>query len=158
MNYKRETYSWGSLELSPEQTVYTFDDLHCGSMYYIYILASNKVGNGNPSPILTTRTKGGPPQLPKETDFISANATTLQLNLYNWPDGGCPIFQFSIMYRPLTSEKWILVSSSVSSEKLIVQDLRPATWYQLKVRAENDAGLCNGLFNFATTTISGGGL
>ncbi|KRT80459.1 Immunoglobulin, partial [Oryctes borbonicus] len=155
LNYKRESYSWGSLELSPEQTVYTFDDLHCGSIYYIYIFASNKVGNGSPSPILTTRTKGGPPQLPKEADFISTNATTLQLNLYNWPDGGCPIFQFSIMYRPLTSEKWILVSSSVSSEKLIVEDLRPATWYQLKVRAENDAGLCNGLFNFATATVLG---
>ncbi|XP_071054820.1 cell adhesion molecule Dscam2 [Onthophagus taurus] len=155
LNGKKETENWSSMELSPEQTAYNFDDLHCGSQYHLYVLAHNKVGNGSPSPILTSRTKGGPPQLPKENDFIVTNATTLQLNLFNWPDGGCPISQFSVTYKSLGADKWVLVSSSVSGEKLLVQDLQPATWYQLKVTAENDAGVSHGLFNFATTTLTG---
>lgn len=145
-----------SLELSSEHVVYTLDNLQCGSAYYIYILAYNRVGNGSPSEILTVRTKGGPPQLPKEKDFISTNSTTLQLNLFNWPDGGCPITQFSITYKALGEQKWNLVSASVSGEKLVVQDLNPATWYQLNVAARNDAGISKGLFNFATTTLHGG--
>lgn len=144
------------MELSPEHLAYTLNDLQCGSVYYIYLLAYNRVGKGNPSQILTVSTKGGPPQLPKEKNFISTNATTLQLNLFNWPDGGCPITQFSITYRALGDQKWILVSTSISREKLLVQNLFPATWYQLNVAAWNDAGSVNGLFNFATTTLTGG--
>lgn len=179
MSAKRETDDWISIELSPEHTVYSLEDLNCGSIYYIYLLAYNKVGKGSPSTLLTVSTKGGKPQLPKERDFISTNATSLQLNLYNWPDGGCPIIEFSIMYRSgissnwicvakpstllvillcraLGTQKWILVSAGASGDKLLVQDLTPATWYQLKVAAKNDAGEANGLFNFATTTMMGG--
>lgn len=131
------------------------------------------MGKGSPSTLLTVSTKGGKPQLPKEHDLISTNTTSLQLNLYNWPDGGCPITEFSIMYRSemcsmstiqlssfvcrtLGKQKWILVSAGPSGDKLLVQDLIPATWYQLKVSARNDAGEANGLFNFATTTLIGG--
>lgn len=60
------------------------------------------------------------------------------------------------MYRTLGKQKWILVSAGPSGDKLLVQDLIPATWYQLKVSARNDAGEANGLFNFATTTLIGG--
>lgn len=156
MSIKHETDDWTSIELSPEHTVYTLDDLRCGSNYDIYILAHNRVGNGSPSPIQTESTKGGPPQVPKETDFITTNSTTLQLNLYNWPDGGCAISQFSIQYRLLNEPKWNLVAKSVSEEKIFIHDLIPAKWYQLKISAENDAGSVNGIFNCATTTLTGG--
>lgn len=76
--------------------------------------------------------------------------------MYNWPDGGCPISQFSIQYRPLNEQKWILVAKSVSEEKIFIHDLAPAKWYQLKISAENDAGTINGIFNCATTTLTGG--
>lgn len=115
-----------------------------------------RVGNGSPSKILSVNTKGGPPQLPKEKDFILTNSTTLQLNLFNWPDGGCPITKFSITYRALGEQKWTLVSPSVSGDKLVVENLSPATWYQLSAAARNDAGVADGLFNFATTSLTGG--
>lgn len=99
MSAKHETDDWTPIELSPEHTVYAMENLHCGSVYYIYLLAYNRVGKGSPSPLLTVSTKGGPPQLPKERDFIVTNSTSLQLNLFNWPDGGCPITEFSIAYR-----------------------------------------------------------
>lgn len=119
-------------------------------------MAHNRVGNSSPSQILTAKTKGGPPQLAKEKDLLATNSTTLQLNLFSWPDGGCSISHFSIEYRSIDKERWILVSSSVTGEKLFVEDLQPATWYQLRVNAYNDAGISKGLFNFATTTITGG--
>lgn len=156
MNTKHETDDWTTLELSPEQTVYTLDHLQCGSSYHIYLLAHNRVGNGSPSPILTVNTKGGPPLLPKDSELISINATTLQLNLYNWPDGGCPILQFSIQYKVYGAKKWNLISSSILEEKIIIHNLSPATWYQLKITAENDAGKIIGHFNCATTTLGGG--
>lgn len=121
----------------------------------MYILAHNRVGNGNPSVIHSASTKGGPPQLPKEKDLLVANATSLQLNLFSWPDGGCPIIRFSIMYKALEEVQWNLVSSSASGEKLSIQNLLPGAWYQLKITAENDAGVADGLFHFATTTLSG---
>ncbi|XP_017776462.1 PREDICTED: Down syndrome cell adhesion molecule-like protein Dscam2 isoform X2 [Nicrophorus vespilloides] len=156
LNSKRYTDDWISLEISPENLVYTYDGLQCGTIYHIYILAHNRVGNGSPSSILTVSTKGGPPQVPKEKDFIMTNATVLQLNLFNWPDGGCPISHFSVTYKAIGDQKWTLISSSVSGEKLVIQDLVPATWYQLRVSAQNDAGLSHGVFTFATTTLAGG--
>lgn len=156
LNAKHDTDDWTSTELSPEFSVYTLENLRCGSLYHIYLLAHNRVGNGSPSPIQTVSTKGGPPLLPKEKDFILTNSTTLQLNLYNWPDGGCPIMHFSIQYKAYNEKNWILVAKSVSEERIFVHNLTPATWYQLKISAENDGGTVQGFFNFATTTPTGG--
>lgn len=155
LNSKRGTDDWTTTEISPDTTMYTLNNLYCGTTYHIYILAHNRVGNGSPSSLLTVNTKGGPPQLPKEKDLISSNATALLLNLFNWPDGGCPISHFTIFYKPLNQNKWSLISDSVTRDKLIVEDLAPANWYQLKITAYNDAGSLNGLFNFATTTLEG---
>lgn len=57
--------------------------------------------------------------------------------------------------RAFGSQKWILVSAGASGDKLLVQDLIPGTWYQLKVSARNDAGEASGLFSFATTVMGG---
>lgn len=158
MNVKRDKTDWTALELSSESSVHTLENLLCGTVYHMYLLAYNRVGQGSPSPIQTVTTKGGPPLLPKEKELISTNTTTLQLNLDAWPDGGCAIVQFSIQYRAHHEKKWTIIAKSVSEEKILVQYLMPATWYQLKVVAENDAGSVNGVFNFATTTTSGGKL
>lgn len=158
LNIKYDTQDWTSIELSPEQLLYTLNDLKCGSIYHIYLLAHNRVGNGSPSPIRSVSTKGGPPQIPKEKDFITTNSTSLQLNLYNWPDGGCPISQFSIQYRMYGEKSWNLIAKSVSEERIIVHDLSPSTWYQLKISAQNDAGTVSEVFHFATTSLNGGTL
>lgn len=156
LNVKRDKDDWNSIELSSEYSVYTLENLICGSLYHVYILAFNRVGQGSPSPIQTISTKGGQPLLPKEKEFILTNSTTLQLNLDAWPDGGCPIMQFSIQYKAHNENKWTIIAKSVSEEKIVVHNLMPATWYQLKVTAENGAGTAHGLFNFATRTASGG--
>lgn len=153
---KHDKNDWNAIELSSEHSVYTLENLLCGSLYHIYLIAYNRVGAGSPSPIQTISTKGGPPLLPKEKDFIITNTTTLQLNLDLWPDGGCPIMQFSIQYRAHSENKWTIIAKSVSEQRILVHNLKPATWYELKVIAENGAGTATGLFNFATTTTTGG--
>lgn len=156
LSYKKGNEDWKGQELSPEVTTYTYEDLQCGTVYYMYLVVHNRVGNSNPSHLLTVRTKGGSPTLAKDLDLLNTNATTLQLNLFTWPDGGCPITQFAVEYRIFGEQKWRLVSSSVSEERLYIADLMPATWYQLRVTAKNDAGFISGIYNFATTTIRGG--
>ena len=147
---------WKTKEISPEHSSHTFEDLQCGTEYRIYIVAYNKVGKSKNGPILVTRTKGNKPDLPRVKEIIVANATSLLLNLSKWPNGGCKISHYSVMYKVLGYFKWTFVSNSISSDKLVVHDLNPATWYEIRAKAENSAGVNEGVFTFATTTRSGG--
>lgn len=57
--------------------------------------------------------------------------------------------------------RWTVVSSDISNsdekrENLVFCDFQPATWYQLKVSATNDAGKTTALYDFATTKVNGG--
>jgi hypothetical protein len=50
----------------------------------------------------------------------------------------------------------LLVDNNAPAEQLSLRDLQPATWYQLRLTAHNDAGSTRAHFRFATTTITGG--
>lgn len=57
--------------------------------------------------------------------------------------------------------RWKVLSSDISNSEenrnnLIFCDFRPATWYQLKVSATNDAGKMTATYNIATTKVNGG--
>lgn len=156
MHFRIGSENWHTIELSEETTTYTFEDLKCGSFYHIYLVAHNRVGSGSPSQITSVSTKGGPPLLAKDKDLLVSNATMIHLNLFIWPDGGCPILHYSIEYKMFTDKEWKVVSTSVLDEKLYIQDLVPATWYKVKITAVNDAGQITGVYNIATTTLLGG--
>lgn len=56
--------------------------------------------------------------------------------------------------------RWTVVSSDISNsdenrESLSFCDFTPATWYQLKMSASNDAGRTLTMQNFATTNLAG---
>ena len=52
---------------------------------------------------------------------------------------------------------WTLVSNSVKAGgNFVVLDLNPATWYNLKVTAHNNAGFSVAEYEFATLTVTGG--
>ena len=54
-------------------------------------------------------------------------------------------------------KEWTLVSSSVKAGgNFVVLDLNPATWYNLKVTAHNNAGFSVAEYEFATLTVRGG--
>lgn len=97
---------------------------------------------------------------PDENDLIATNATCIHLNLSSWNNGACPISHFSIEHRPLGDIRWTVVSSDISNsdenrESLVFCDFQPATWYQLKMSASNDAGRTLTTLNFATTNMAG---
>ncbi|XP_063973280.1 cell adhesion molecule Dscam1 isoform X2 [Diachasmimorpha longicaudata] len=155
LSYKRDPGNWEEIMLSPEQTEFTLSGLKCGSSYLGHLTAHNRVGTGDPSPTISTTTKGSAPKLPKEREIITANATSFRLNLLQWPNGGCPIHYYTVEYRRrMNSEPWILVASK-ATENLIIRDLKPAAWYTLRLTAHNDAGKTQTQIEFATTTLSG---
>lgn len=95
------------------------------------------------------------PLLPKERDIISANGTSVKLNLLSWPNGGCPIQYYTVEYRRrINTEPWILVASR-ATDNVVIRDLKTASWYSLRLTAHNDAGSTQTQMEFATTTLSG---
>lgn len=98
---------------------------------------------------------GGPPLLPKEEQIFATNSSVITVNLNNWPNGGCAITQFSLQYKAYSDPSWLLIAKSVSMEQIVIQSLMPGTWYQIKITAQNDAGLVHGFFNVATLAIDG---
>uniref|UniRef100_A0A336KKP0 CSON012059 protein n=1 Tax=Culicoides sonorensis TaxID=179676 RepID=A0A336KKP0_CULSO len=152
--------SWMKYEVTPDQTGYTISGLKCGTQYVIKMSAHNKVGDGPTSDEVVVWTKGKSAQAPEEKDFIISNATCLNLILSTWNDGGCVISHFSIEHRALGESRWIVVSSDTSGtdnavENLVFCDFLPASWYQLRTSATNDAGKTTATYNFATRTITG---
>lgn len=71
------------------------------------------------------------------------------------------LFGSFLLFIGLGEIQWIVLSSDISNvdetrRNLVFCDFQPATWYQLKVSAVNDAGKTTALYNIATTKINGG--
>ena len=63
--------------------------------------------------------------------------------------------KYNFLYR--SHHDWTLVSNSVKAGgNFVVLDLNPATWYNLKVTAHNNAGFSVAEYEFATLTVTGG--
>ncbi|XP_058795689.1 cell adhesion molecule Dscam2 isoform X3 [Phymastichus coffea] len=155
LSYKKDKGGWEEISLSPENTEFTLTSLKCGSSYVAHLTAQNRVGTGDPSPLISATTKGTAPLQPKEREIIIANATSVRLLLLNWPNGDCPIEYYTVEFRrKVGSEQWNLVTSQ-ATDNIIIRDLKPATWYSVRLTAHNDAGSTQSVMDFATTTLSG---
>ena len=87
--------------------------------------------------------------------FYFPPSVTLHLNA--WLDGGCPIIYFVVEYKPKNQKDWSVVSNNVKpGGNFVVLDLNPATWYNLRVTAHNNAGFSIAEYEFATLTATGG--
>ncbi|XP_041972566.1 Down syndrome cell adhesion molecule-like protein Dscam2 [Aricia agestis] len=148
---------------------YTLDGLKCGTKYSLRMIASNSVGSSTPTQI-DAYTLGGVPKAPSTTEWFWSNATHIFIQLSGWDDNGCEITRWEIHYReyggkmwkrveslsPLSDPSWndyMPVLSQLSS--LAVSGLNPAQWYQIRVMAENAAGVTTSLYSYATTTLLG---
>lgn len=58
LSYKRDQGGWEEIALSPEQTEFILSGLKCGSSYLAHLTAHNRVGTGDPSPLISATTKG----------------------------------------------------------------------------------------------------
>ena len=157
LHFKAEFGDWNS-EIIPFGTEeFILDGLLCGKEYSLYVTAYNSIGVGEKSEILDTTTKGEEPTVPTARSFLEVSAGSVTLHLNAWKDGGCPILYFVVEYKPRNHKEWTLVSSSVKAGgNFVVLDLNPATWYNLKVTAHNNAGFSVAEYEFATLTVRGG--
>nr|ASU04349.1 Dscam7 [Mesobuthus martensii] len=158
LNYKGNTNEWKEIQLSSNHYHYTLENLLCGTLYELLLIAFNDVGRGNPSETLQDSTKGRAPVSPDENIFLKVNVSSVQLRLSTWADDGCPISHFVVRYKPRGQREWILVSNHILPEQdvVMIADLSPGTWHDLLITAHNDAGITEKEYSFATLTLQGG--
>ncbi|XP_052752731.1 cell adhesion molecule Dscam2-like isoform X2 [Galleria mellonella] len=150
---------------------YTLQGLKCGTKYSLRMTAANSVGSSQPTYIDAT-TLGGVPISPTTTEWFWSNASHVYIQLSGWDDNGCEITKFEVDYREYGSKMWRkaenrlpqldqqwshYVASSILNQpnSFVIADLVPAQWYQIRVTAENSAGLSVSVYNYATTTLQG---
>lgn len=115
------------------------------------------IGIGPKSNQETAKTKGVEPTVPEAHRFLEVSAGSVTLHLNAWRDGGCPIMYFVVEYKAKNHASWTLVSNNVKAGgNFVVLDLNPASWYNLKVTAHNNAGFSVAEYEFATLTVTGG--
>lgn len=158
LHYRRSHGNMEELQLSRHATSQELKELACGSVYQIYLTASNKIGTSAGSQTLHVRTQGQAPGIPQPPALIAPNSSTVVLRLNSWPDNGCPILFFNIQFRLLADgSEWNLVGKQLKPQKrYTIGPLTPSTLYQLKVDAVNMAGMTTGDFTFVTLTKDGG--
>lgn len=161
LSYRREFGDWEELSLNRRVSTHTLEDLQCGTIYQFTLAAFNKIGTGAASKIENARTKGKKPISPEVYHFIRTNITSVSLDLSAWQDGGCPIQAFTVEFRRLDSmngNDWIVVSSNVPAKsRYTIPDLEPATAYNLRITAHNNAGSTIAAYIVKTLTVNGDG-
>lgn len=111
LNYKRAHGNVEDLRLSRHTTSQELKGLVCGTTYQLYLVAYNKIGSSAPSTSINVRTQGQSPGVPSTISLLKPNSTSVNLNLYSWPDNGCPILFFVLKYRSISDGEdsdWIL--------------------------------------------------
>ncbi|XP_050081290.1 cell adhesion molecule Dscam2 isoform X41 [Anopheles maculipalpis] len=157
LHYKPEFGEWETIDVALEAPKYTIEKLYCGSRYQVYATAYNTIGAGEPSDILNTRTKGSKPLLPEKSRFIEVSSNSITLHLPAWKDGGCRMSHFVVEHKKKDQIDWNQISNNVKpGGNFVVLDLEPATWYNLRVTAHNNAGFTVAEYEFATLTMTGG--
>ncbi|CAG5030988.1 unnamed protein product [Parnassius apollo] len=150
---------------------FTLQGLKCGTKYSLRMTAANSVGSSQPSYVDAT-TLGGVPIAPSTTEWFWSNASHIYIQLSGWDDNGCEITKWEVDYKeyggklwrkaenklPQTDQTWnhYIVSSILNQPNtFVIADLSPAQWYQIKIVAENAAGISTSLYTYATTTSLG---
>ncbi|XP_037507198.2 Down syndrome cell adhesion molecule-like protein Dscam2, partial [Rhipicephalus sanguineus] len=157
-----ESGEWTEVQTGAERSAYAFRGLRCGRKYAFHAVAFNAAGRGPSSNTVLAKTDGSTPLAPDERDLLLCNVTSVTLQLGAWKSGGCPIFSFAVLCKPQSQNEWSpatathLVPDHQQPPVLVIPDLLPATWYDLLVTAQNDAGATEAEYIFATLTLSGG--
>ncbi|XP_038217931.1 Down syndrome cell adhesion molecule-like protein Dscam2 [Zerene cesonia] len=140
--------------------------LRCGTRYALRVTATNAVGTSPPA-YLEAATLGGVPISPTTTEWFWSNSTHIYIQLSGWDDNGCEITRWEVDYREYGTKIWKRAENKlphvdawgsyplVSQNSFILADLEPARWYQVRVLAENSAGVSTALYMYATTTELG---
>ncbi|UXI18790.1 hypothetical protein NH340_JMT04733 [Sarcoptes scabiei] len=162
-----------SISISQKRT-FLLENLLCGSKYYVFVNAYNGAGQGDPSEVIMARTDGNIPVPPEFIqEFIVPNCTTAKILLHQWKTLGCSIVQFDIDFRVygdsntnrrLTMKPFVMDElensfngSKPNTTELIIElnDLKPASWYEISIKATTESGSITRDYIFSTFAIDG---
>lgn len=99
INYQKEHGDWEELQIPAKTNEHMLKNLWCGTRYFLYITAYNRIGTGLPCDIIMAHTKGTVPVKPKQSQMLTMNTTAITIWLDSWGDGGCGILHFIIEYK-----------------------------------------------------------
>lgn len=174
--FRPEFGEWEEILLDRRSNSYLVEKLQCGTRYQFTLSAFNKIGSGTSSKVENIRTKGcvhqyvnlaksififvstgNKPVSPQRQHLIRPNVTSVSLDLSAWQDGGCKILYFTVEFRRNGfSNDWIVVSSNVAPlTRFIIPDLEPATSYNVRITAHNNAGATIAEYYFETLSLLG---
>ncbi|GFU12426.1 down syndrome cell adhesion molecule [Nephila pilipes] len=155
LHYRHDDAIWQTKKLRSTTDRYTVENVKCGTKYHMYLTASNSLGTGEPSPSVTTRTKGAAPMPAPQNSFVTLNSTFVVLHLDGWQSGGCPILHFNIQYKAKYQNQWTSVPDRIPAnrEKTILGQLTPDREYIVMVTAHSEAGVTQGEYKFRTLPL-----
>merc|ERR1719209_2723825 len=97
--------------------------------------------------------------VPRPDKFVESSENSLSLHLDGWQDANCPTVYFIVEQRERGNEEWSSVSRSAKpGSDILISNLKPATWYQIKVTGERPVPEPTSLeFEIATLAADGSG-
>jgi len=120
----------------------TIHNLKFNTSYFIDIAAINPYGPQPNKPYFDRAST--PPEPCRDSSvsqpdkFVKSSDNSLDVHLDGWEDTNCRTLSFVVEQRQRGEEDWSLVSRTATpGTNLIVSNLNPATWYQIKVTGNN---------------------
>ena len=102
-----ERPQWQEVRLPGHASGHLVENLACGTRYQFYMMGVNKIGVGDQSDILDTKTAGGLPLAPeRQLTFDVINTTCYVIRLDHWQDNGCPLREFNVRFKPEGAREW----------------------------------------------------
>merc|ERR1712130_933306 len=97
--------------------------------------------------------------VPEPDKFVEASENSLSVHLASWQDANCETYFFVVEQRERGKEEWSSVSRKAKpGADILISNLSPATWYQIKVTGERSPGEYTSLeFEIATLATDGSG-
>uniref|UniRef100_A0A8D9EQZ0 Down syndrome cell adhesion molecule-like protein Dscam2 n=2 Tax=Cacopsylla melanoneura TaxID=428564 RepID=A0A8D9EQZ0_9HEMI len=159
VSYRDRTGDWQHLTVDSEYREFTLTQLKCGTHYKIYIKLVNSIGESKPSKTIAASTKGEVSGAALLEELVAINSTSVTLFLDAIPVGLCALSDVKVSYKPQDQSDWIDIPLTNTDEALetplVIDNLLPATRYELMITARNDAGSTSKNYVFATLSVNG---
>merc|ERR1712172_394485 len=118
----------------------TIRNLDFDKDYEIQIEVFNPYGASGASTRTMKRTPPEPcrdASVPEPDEFVESSENSLSLHLGSWREANCEAIFYMVDQRKRGEEEWSSVSRSAKpGADILISNLSPATWYQIKVTGE----------------------
>ena len=121
---------------------YSISGLQPSTMYDFTIFASNSMGPGPLSSVVTGTTIASVGIVPGQISGLTVNTPTSSSLSLTWlaPGVGTTPFSYTIDYRPTGATSWTIYASNIASTSASITGLSASTSYDFQVLASNALG------------------